>query len=126
MINLVVDAANDKIFFAIMTESKSYTTTHLNSRENFDKFMKLLIEFLKKNNTNLRNIDNILINQGPGKFSSIRISISIVKGISLANNINLIGFNSDDIKNNNYKNLLELSKKKLFIKERIKPQYNNN
>ena len=126
MINLIVDAANDKIFFAIMTESKSYTTTHLNSRENFDKFMKLLIEFLKKNNTNLRNIDNILINQGPGKFSSIRISISIVKGISLANNINLIGFNSDDIKNNNYKNLLELSKKKLFIKERIKPQYNNN
>ena len=126
MINLVVDAANDKIFFAIMTESKSYTTTHLNSRENFDKFMKLLLDFLKKNNTNLRNIDNILINQGPGKFSSIRISISIVKGISLANNINLIGFNSDDIKNNNYKNLLELSKKKLFIKERIKPQYNNN
>ena len=126
MINLVVDAANDKIFFAIMTESKSYTTTHLNSRENFDKFMKLLLEFLKKNNTNLTNIDNILINQGPGKFSSIRISISIVKGISLANNINLIGFNSDDIKNNNYKNLLELSKKKLFIKERIKPQYNNN
>ena len=126
MINLIVDAANDKIFFAIMTESKSYTTTHLNSRENFDKFMKLLLDFLKKNNTNLTNIDNILINQGPGKFSSIRISISIVKGISLANNINLIGFNSDDIKNNNYKNLLELSKKKLFIKERIKPQYNNN
>ena len=125
MINLIVDAANDKIFFAIMTESKSYTTTHLNSRENFDKFMKLLIEFLKKNNTNLRNIDNILINQGPGKFSSIRISISIVKGISLANNINLIGFNSDDIKNQNYKNLLELSKKKLLIKERIKPQYND-
>ena len=125
MINLIVDAANDKIFFAIMTESKSYTTTHLNSRENFDKFMKLLIEFLKKNNTNLRNIDNILINQGPGKFSSIRISISIVKGISLANNINLIGFNSNDIKNQNYKNLLELSKKKLLIKERIKPQYND-
>ena len=126
MINLVVDAANDKIFFAIMTESKSYTTTHLNSRENFDKFMKLLLDFLKKNNTNLTNIDNILINQGPGKFSSIRISISIVKGISLANNINLIGFNSNDIKNQNYKNLLELSKKKLLIKERIKPQYNDN
>ena len=125
MINLIVDAANDKIFFAIMTESKSYTTTHLNSRENFDKFMKLLLEFLKKNNTNLTNIDNILINQGPGKFSSIRISISIVKGISLANNINLIGFNSDDIKKKNYKNLLELSKKKLLIKERIKPQYND-
>ena len=35
------------------------------------------------------------------------------------------GIKSEDIKNENYKNLLELSKKKLIIKDRIKPQYNN-
>ena len=125
MKNLIIDAANEKIFFSIMTKNKLYTTTHSNSRENFDKFMKLLLDFLKKNNTDLTNIDNIFINQGPGKFSSIRISMSIVKGISLAKNINLVGFKSEDIKNENYKNLLELSKKKLIIKNRIKPQYNN-
>ena len=125
MKNLIIDAANEKIFFSIMTKNKLYTTTHSNSRENFDKFMKLLLDFLKKNNTDLTNIDNIFINQGPGKFSSIRISMSIVKGISLAKNINLVGFKSEDIKNENYKNLLELSKKKLIIKDRIKPQYNN-
>ena len=125
MKNLIIDAANEKIFFSIITKSQSYTTTHSNSRENFDKFMKLLLDFLKKNNTDLSDIDNIFINQGPGKFSSIRISISIAKGISLAKNINLVGFKSKDIKNENYKNLLELSKKKLIIKDRIKPQYNN-
>ena len=125
MKNLIIDAANEKIFFSIMTKNKLYTTTHSNSRENFDKFMKLLLDFLKKNNTDLTNIDDIFINQGPGKFSSIRISMSIVKGISLAKNINLVGFKSEDIKNENYKNLLELSKKKLIIKDRIKPQYNN-
>ena len=125
MKNLIIDAANEKIFFTIMTKNKLYTTTLSNSRENFDKFMKLLLDFLKKNNTDLTNIDNIFINQGPGKFSSIRISMSIVKGISLAKNINLVGFKSEDIKNENYKNVLELSKKKLIIKDRIKPQYNN-
>ena len=125
MKNLIIDAANEKIFFLIMTKNKLYTTTLSNSRENFDKFMKLLLDFLKKNNTDLSDIDNIFINQGPGKFSSIRISISIAKGISLAKNINLVGFKSEDIKNENYKNLLELSKKKLIIKDRIKPQYNN-
>ena len=125
MKNLIIDAANEKIFFTIMTKNKLYTTTLSNSRENFDKFMKLLLDFLKKNNTDLSDIDNIFINQGPGKFSSIRISMSIVKGISLAKNINLVGFKSEDIKNENYKNLLELSKKKLIIKDRIKPQYNN-
>ena len=125
MKNLIIDAANEKIFFSIITDSKSYTTTHINSRENFDQFVKLLIDFLEKNNIYMKNINNIFINQGPGKFTSIRISISVAKGISLINNINLIGFKSSDIKEDNYKNLLELYKKKLLIKNRIKPLYNN-
>ena len=125
MKNLIIDAANEKIFFSIITDTKSYTTTHINSRENFDQFVKLLIDFLEKNNIYMKNINNIFINQGPGKFTSIRISISVAKGISLINNINLIGFKSSDIKEDNYKNLLELYKKKLLIKNRIKPLYNN-
>lgn len=125
MKNLIIDAANEKIFFSIITDTKLYTTTHINSRENFDQFVKLLIDFLEKNNIYMKNINNIFINQGPGKFTSIRISISVAKGISLINNINLIGFKSSDIKEDNYKNLLELYKKKLLIKNRIKPLYNN-
>ena len=125
MKNLIIDAANEKIFFSIITDSKSYTTTYINSRENFDQFVKLLMDFLEKNNIYMKNINNIFINQGPGKFTSIRISISVAKGISLINNINLIGFKSSDIKEDNYKNLLELYKKKLLIKNRIKPLYNN-
>ena len=125
MKNLIIDAANEKIFFSIITDSKSYTTTYINSRENFDQFVKLLMDFLEKNNIYMKSINNIFINQGPGKFTSIRISISVAKGISLINNINLIGFKSSDIKEDNYKNLLELYKKKLLIKNRIKPLYNN-
>ena len=49
MKNLIIDAANDKIVFSIITDKQSYTTAHINSRENFDKFMKLLMTFLKKN-----------------------------------------------------------------------------
>ncbi len=48
MINLIIDAANEKIVFAIVAGNKSYTTSHPNSRENFDKFMKLILDFLTK------------------------------------------------------------------------------
>ena len=48
MKNLIIDAANEKIFFSIITDKQSYTTKHTNSRENFDKFMSLLLNFLKK------------------------------------------------------------------------------
>jgi tRNA A37 threonylcarbamoyladenosine modification protein TsaB len=123
MKNLIIDAANEKIFFSIITEIQSYTTTHVNSRENFDKFINLLLDFLKKNKIKLDDVENIFINQGPGKFSSIRISISIAKAISIAKNISLFGFNSKDLDNGDYKKLLKLHKKDLLNKNLIKPLY---
>ena len=123
MKNLIIDAANDKIVFSIITENQSYTTTHLNSRENFDKFMNLILIFLKKNKTNLDDIRRIFVNRGPGKFSGVRISIATAKAISLSKNINLIGFDSKILKNGGYKKLLELDKKNLLIKDLINPIY---
>ncbi len=123
MKNLIIDAANEKIFFSIITEIQSYTTTHVNSRENFDKFINLLLDFLKKNKIKLDDVNNIFINQGPGKFSGIRISISIAKAISIAKNISLFGFNLKDLDNGDYKKLLKLHKKNLLNKNLIKPLY---
>ena len=123
MKNLIIDAANDKIVFSIITENQSYTTTHINSRENFDKFMNLILIFLKKNKTNLDDIRRIFVNRGPGKFSGVRISIATAKAISLSKNINLIGFDSKILKNGGYKKLLELDKKNLLIKDLINPLY---
>ena len=125
MKNLIIDAANDKIVFLIITEKQSYTTTHVNSRENFDKFMNLLMFFLKKNKTKLDDVKRIFVNQGPGKFSGVRISISVAKAISLAKNITLIGFESKVLENENYSKLLELDEKNLLIKDLIKPLYSS-
>ena len=125
MKNLIIDAANDKIIFSFITEKQSYTTRHINSRENFDKFMSLLLFFLNKNKLKLDDVDRIFVNQGPGKFSSLRISISIAKAMSLAKNINLYGFDSKFIKNGNYKKLLEIDKKNLLNNDLIKPLYSS-
>ena len=125
MKNLIIDAANDKIIFSFITEKQSYTTSHVNSRENFDKFMNLLMIFLQENKIKIDDIERIFINRGPGKFSSLRISISIAKAISLTKNISLKGFDSTFIKNGNYKKLLELGEKDLKINELIKPLYSS-
>ena len=92
MKNLIIDAANDKIIFSFITDKQSYTTSHTNSRENFDKFMNLLLFFLNKNKLKIDDVDRIFVNQGPGNFSSLRISISIAKAMSLAKNISLLSF----------------------------------
>jgi len=123
MNNLIIDAANDKIFFTIMADNKSYTSEFSNNRENFDKLTILLLKFLEKNDLNIKNISNIFVNQGPGKFSGIRASLATAKGISFANKIDLYGFSSDQAINQNYVEIIELFNKGLLIKNLIKPQY---
>ena len=125
MINLIIDAANEKIVFVIITDEQSYTTSHINSRENFDNFMELLLKFLKKIKIKISDISKIFVNSGPGKFTSLRISLSIAKALSLANYINLIGFQSSDIINKDYKYLIKLDKQKLKNKDLIKPIYSS-
>ena len=123
MINLIIDAANDKILFKIITENESYTNEHDNNRENFDKFAILFFNFIKEKNIKIDEVDNIFINHGPGKFSSIRISISTVKALCFSKGINFYGFNSNELKNLNYHNIIELFKKGSLKKNLIKPLY---
>tara|TARA_Y100000590_G_scaffold133326_1_gene152445 strand:+ start:166 stop:537 length:372 start_codon:yes stop_codon:yes gene_type:complete len=123
MNNLIIDAANEKIFFIIMADRKSYTTEYINNRENFDKLTILITKFLETHNLNIKNISNIFVNQGPGKFSAIRSSLAIVKALSFVNKIDIYGFNSDQINNKNYVEIIELFNKGLLIKNLIKPQY---
>ena len=123
MITLIIDAAQDKVFFKIINDNKSYTNEFTNSRENFDKFTGLLFNFLKKNNINVNKINSILINQGPGKSSSIRTSISVAKALSVASKLNLYGFKSNQIKNKNYNEIFELFDKGKLKKNLIKLSY---
>ena len=123
MNNLIIDAANDKIFFMIIADNKSYTSEFSNNRENFDKLTILLSKFLDNYHLNIKNINNIFVNQGPGKFSGIRASLATAKGISFANEIDLYGFNTDQVINENYDEIIELFNKGLLIKNLIKPQY---
>ena len=95
MKNLIIDATKEEVFFSVITETQSYTSTYINCRENFDKFIELLLIFLKKYKIHLKDIEKIFINQGPGRFSSIRISISTIKALCFSKGIDFYGFNSD-------------------------------
>ena len=114
MNNLIIDAANDKIFFKIIADKKSYTSEIVNNRENFDKLTLLIVKFLENNHLNINKINNIFVNQGPGKFSGIRESLATAKALSFVNKIDLYGFNSDQIINKNYTKVIYLFNKGLL------------
>ena len=123
MNNLIIDAAKDKIFFMIMADNKSYTSEYSNNRENFDKLIILIVKFLENHHLNIKNLSNIFVNQGPGKFSGIRASLAIAKGLSFSNKIDLYGFNSDQVIDQNYAEIIDLFNKGVLNKNLIKPHY---
>jgi tRNA A37 threonylcarbamoyladenosine modification protein TsaB len=107
----------------IIADNKSYTSEISNNRKNFDKLTILIVKFLENNSLNIKNLSNIFVNQGPGKFSGIRASLATAKALSFANKINLYGFSSEQVINQNYAKIIELFNKGMLIKNLIKPQY---
>ena len=125
MKNLIIDAGKDKIFFSIIYNNKSYTTEFINNRKNFDKLVILLFEFLNSKNMKINEISNVFVNQGIGKFSGIRASLAVVKGLGCANNIKIYGYNSHQISDNRFEKIIELFNKGCLKKNLIKPHYSS-
>ena len=120
---LIIDAANEKIIFKIIDNNKTYTNEYENSRKNFDKFAILLLNFLDKKMLSFDFLDKVLINLGPGKYSSIRTSISTLKAVNLIYKFKIYGFSSKDAEKSDYTRVLNLLKKGKLIKNLIKPLY---
>ena len=126
---LPVETAMTPLLLSSSLKERSLLTAPLNLNEpviwkfsNFS-FTVLLFDFLNKNKINIKEVDNLFINQGPGKFSGIRTSISVAKALSLTNKLNLYGFNSDHVRDQNYDKIIDLFKKGVLIKNLIKLKY---
>ena len=123
IVDLIIDATSDKILFKLISKDKTYTNEHENSRKNFDKFSILLMKFLTKKRHSLENVRNVFINQGPGKYTSIRTSMAIIKALQIVYDFNYYGFNNKDKVDGDYEKILQLFRKKKLIKNLIKPVY---
>ncbi|MDA7582894.1 peptidase M22 [Candidatus Pelagibacter sp.] len=126
MNNLIVDAARDKIFLTIIVDKNIYTSSHENSKINFEKLMILINKFLKDNKTSLEGIGAIYVNRGPGSFAGIRNSLSTIKALFLTKKIDYYCFSFQDFKESEtikYVDVPQLCKKYKIKKNLINPIY---
>ena len=78
----------------VKTKNKTFRQVLQSDKSNNDLLMKQILDFFKENNIKFGDISNIFVNQGPGNFSGLRTSLAIAKGVSLAQNLNLFGYNT--------------------------------
>ena len=90
---------------------------------NNDQLVSNILNLVKKYKVNINNKFSIIVNIGPGSFSSIRTSLSVAKGMKISKNINLYGFKNSDLKEFDLANIELLIVKNLIQNKLIKPIY---
>ena len=82
-----------------------------------------ITDFLNKHKVELNENFSVIVNQGPGSFSGIRIALAVAKGIEISKKIKLFGYKNDDLKQFDLENIEKLLSNKLKEKKLIKPIY---
>ena len=94
-----------------------------NAKNNNDKLVFEIINFLKSHNVKIDDNFSVIVNQGPGSFSAVRISLAVAKGLEISKKVKLYGYKDSDLKLFNQENIEDLLKEKLAEKKLIKPIY---
>ena len=126
MNKLIIDAANENIFFMIISNETVYSISHDNSKTNYERLIILMNDFLRSKNLKIKDISILYVNGGPGSFAGIRNSLSIVKAIHLAEKIDYYCFSFEDFldeRNIKYENIPNLCNKFKLKKNLINPYY---
>tara|TARA_Y100001958_G_C21204765_1_gene530999 strand:+ start:994 stop:1380 length:387 start_codon:yes stop_codon:yes gene_type:complete len=96
---------------------------HNKHQNNNDKLVISILELFKKNNIIVDKNFAILVNMGPGSFSSIRASFSVAKGIKISIGANIYGYKKNQLSKFNLENIEKLINKKKLENKLIKPIY---
>jgi tRNA A37 threonylcarbamoyladenosine modification protein TsaB len=114
---------NDKVGLRV---NSNFFVHHFDQKiKNNDLLVLSILNLIKKHKVNFNKSFSILINSGPGSFSSIRVSLAIAKGIKISKNIKIFGFRDSDLPQFSLANIEVLIKKNLLEKNLIKPLYSS-
>tara|TARA_A100001388_G_C28536469_1_gene388141 strand:+ start:45 stop:422 length:378 start_codon:yes stop_codon:yes gene_type:complete len=110
---------NDKLGLRINKEFFIHELEHGNN----EKLVSIILNVLNSYSVQLDENFTVIVNQGPGSFSSIRISLSVARGLEISKKVKIFGYKNEDLKEFNQENIEKLLINKLIEKNLIKPIY---
>ena len=103
--------------------NKDFFIENFEYKKNNDYLITQILKFLNSHDVKLDEDFSVIVNQGPGSFSGIRISLAIAKGLEISKGVKLYGFKNENLKQFNQENIQKLLNGKLIEKKLIKPVY---
>ena len=112
---------DDKVGLKI--NNKFFVHAFQNNINKNDILAATILDLTTKHKAKIDKNFSVLVNKGPGSFSTLRVAFSVAKGIKISNNIKLFGFKNSDLPQFNLENIEILINKNLIEKNLIKPLY---
>ena len=94
-----------------------------NKKNNAEHLLEKIFHFLTIHKVKIDDKFTVIVNQGPGSFSGIRIALAIAKGLEISKNVKLFGYKDSDLKAFDQENIEKLIQESLVEKKLIKPVY---
>tara|TARA_Y100001960_G_C14748431_1_gene867016 strand:+ start:1303 stop:1926 length:624 start_codon:yes stop_codon:yes gene_type:complete len=117
---LAIDTTTQEIKLALFntqTQSKFELTEFVGRKQSEQLHVKIK-EILDTANLTVADLNTIIVNLGPGSYTSLRLGIAAAKGMALPFNINVIGFDSFTI----LKDLYNATEKQAIVLENSERQ----
>ena len=125
MINdfLIISCTGQNNLLGIKYNNKFYKKKLQNNIKSNNLLVNNILSFIREYKVKLNNKYSILVNIGPGSYSSLRISLAVAKGIKIVYGLDLYGFKNTDLHELNLENIEILIKNKQLENNLINPIY---
>ena len=120
---LIINCTGKSDKVGLKIDNKFFVHDFQNKIQNNEILVSTILNLTDKHKAKIDKNFSILINSGPGSFSSIRVALSVAKGIRIAKKVKLFGFKNSDLPQFNLENIEILINKNLIEKNLIKPLY---
>ena len=94
MITLFIDTSTESLTIALFKDDVLLSTSTVSSSEHSKYAMPILEQIFKENNIKPNMVNKIMVINGPGSFTGIRIGVTIAKIYAWALNINIVPISS--------------------------------
>lgn len=93
MNTLIIDCSNG-LFVQIDCKEKSFVYADNQAKKQSDSLLDKIDQLLKQSQLEIKDINTIAVNVGPGSFTGIRVAISTAKGLAIGSGAKVVTFNS--------------------------------
>lgn len=87
---LALDTATNVLHLALETDNSFEERVMINQDKHSDGLLNEIDNILKRNNISVKDLDLLVCTRGPGAFTSLRIGMSVLKGLSSGADIPLV------------------------------------